>query len=162
MPRSGACTAGGAQNAVPAAGAGTQADLAVDPARRASQGAVLARAGRLWLASVLAAASLYRPACLEQHWIEHLRSGDAHRVIGVHLVDRGVRDRLGQLKLAAGRQNAVPGRDHHRGGDIDLADPAGRVELADGLEGRDGGGERGPAQLGAGPASCGRVINGAQ
>lgn len=66
---------------------------------------------------------------------------------GVHLVDRSARDRADQLKLAAGRHDAVPGRDHNRGRDIDLTNPAGRGELAGSLDGRHGGSERGPAQL---------------
>ena len=60
------------------------------------------------------------------------------------------------------RHDAVPGGDDHRGRDVDLADPPVRAEFADGLDGRDGGGQRGPAQLGAGPAGGGRVVNVAQ
>jgi hypothetical protein len=51
-------------------------------------------------------------------------------VTGVHLVDRCARDRPGQLELAGRRHDVIPGGDHHRGGDRDLADPAGRRELA--------------------------------
>src|SRR6266704_1266367 len=64
-------------------------------------------------------------------------------VTGVHFVHRGAGDRAGQPELAADRDDVVPGRDHHRGGDVDLADPAVRGELADGLDGRDGGAEAG-------------------
>ena len=98
-----------------------------------------------------AAARRHRPARLEQRRDEQLRRVDAHAMIGPHLVDRGARDRPGQPELAARRHDAVPGGDDHRGRDIQLADPPVRVELADRLDGRDGGGQRGPAQLGAGP-----------
>ena len=64
--------------------------------------------------TILAAAGLYRPAGLEQGLREHLRRGDAHSVIGVHLVDRCARDRPGQLKLAARRHDAVSRGDHDR------------------------------------------------
>src|SRR5580704_14063206 len=98
------------------------------------------------------------PACPEQYLGEYLRRGDAYRVIAVRFVDRRARYRLGQLPLAAGRHDTVPGRDHHRGGDIDLADPAVRGELADGLDSCQGGAKRGPAQRSAGPRGGGRVI----
>lgn len=104
------------------------------------------------------AACLHRPACLEQRRGEQLRRGDACPVTGVHLVHRYARHRPGQLKLAARRRDLVPGGDHHRGGDIDLADPARRGEPADGPDGRDRGGQGRPAQLGACPPACGRVV----
>ena len=51
------------------------------------------------------------------------------------------------------------GRDHHRGGHVDLADPAVRGELAGTLDGRDGGAEAGPPQLGARLPGRGRVLD---
>ena len=80
-------------------------------------------------------------------------------MIGVHLVDRRAGDRPGQPELTARRHDAVADRNDHRGRDIDLADPAVRAELADGFDGRDGGDEPGPAQLGAGPAGGRRVVD---
>ena len=68
----------------------------------------------------------------------------------------------GQLKLAARRHDTVAGHDHHGSGDIGLADPGGRGELADDPDGRDCGGQGGPPQLGAGPAACCRVVDVAQ
>ena len=113
-------------------------------AGRGRHRAVVTRTGRCYAAgqrAAAAAAGRHRPARLEQRRGEQLRRVDARPVIRLHRVDRRARDRPGQPELAAGRHDTVPGGDDHRGRDVDLADPSVRRELADGLDGRDGGGE---------------------